>query len=313
MKSKIIINSCISLFFGIATLSVLNGCQTTDIKDNGLVNKTVLDPSFTITPVSGINTYLLKGSDNLISSKWYLDKGSNEAIGKTSQLVSFPDKGIYNIIHTAIGVGGEQKSETKTLTIDAADPVGGNLIVGGQFKDASDFSKWKRLIYFGDDGNPVQNARWTFFPKKSPTKPGGATLTSKNWEQQGLYQIINVVAGVEYQVEMAVSGEEASVNTWFEVYADAAAPAIFKKNDDYTAGGAKLKLTTWCGGLKGKFSGDLTALDCDTQLHPTRKLKGIIKFATSGPIYFIIRSGGEKVGDSGITIQNVQVRGLAPL
>jgi hypothetical protein len=311
MKSKIIINS-FSIFFGIATLSLLNSCQT-DTVDNGLVNKTTLDASFTITPVAGeINTFVLEGSKNVIASKWYFNKGAKATIGKTTEKVSFPDVGVYNIKHTAIGIGGEEQESTQTITITIPDPIGGNLINGGQFRDTKDFSKWTRLVYFDSSGNPVQNARWAFNPE-TPQGPGSATIIASKWEQQGIYQIINVVANQDYKIEMVISGEESATNTWFEVYVDPTPPAITKSGDDYSAGGAKLKLTTWCGGLAGKFAGDLSVLDCDTQKDPKRLVKGIINFKKSGPVYFVIRSGGEKGGASGITIQDVQVRGLAPL
>jgi hypothetical protein len=288
----------ICLLFVITSLNVLTSCQTDSIiEGNGLTDPSPISPAFTITPVAGdANRFTLVAEKLGIASKWEVNDGNPAFIGKTKETIFLPDAGTYIIKHTTIGIGGKEYTESKEIVVPVSDPVAGNLVQGGKFANTADYTKWSRLIFLDGSGNPVQNARWTF-------APGSATINASGWEQQGLYQAINVVKDKKYQIEMNISGTGGSVNTWFEVYADKTVPVIKKSGDDYSFGGAKLKVTTWCDGLKNPFNGKLSVLDCDT------KIKGLVSFPETGVIYLVIRSGGEKMGESGITIKNVEFRG----
>jgi hypothetical protein len=288
----------ISLLFVITLLSVFTSCQTESVGDgNGLNDPSAISPAFTITPdTSDPNKFSLSAEKSGLASRWEISDGRQAFIGKSNETISLPDAGTYTIKHIAIGIGGKEYVETKEIVVATSDPNAGNLIKGGKFANASDYAKWSRLIFLDGSGNPVQNARWTF-------APGSATINSSGWEQQGLYQAINVVKDKKYQIQMNISGAGGAVNTWFEVYADKTVPVIKKSGDDYSFGGAKLKVTTWCDGLKKPFNGKFTDIDCDT------KVKGLVSFPETGVIYLVIRSGGENAGPSGITIKNVEFRG----
>jgi hypothetical protein len=288
----------ICLLFVITFFNVFTSCQTDSVGEgNGLNDPIAISPAFTITPdTSDPNKFNLVAEKFGLASRWEISDGRQAFMGKSNESIFLPDAGTYTIKHIAIGIGGKEYVETKELVVATSDPNAGNLVQGGKFANTADYTKWSRLIFLDGSGNPVQNARWTF-------APGSATINASGWEQQGLYQAINVVKDKKYQIEMNISGTGGSVNTWFEVYADKTVPVIKKSGDDYSFGGAKLKVTTWCDGLKNPFNGKLSVLDCDT------KIKGLVSFPETGVIYLVIRSGGEKMGESGITIKNVEFRG----
>jgi hypothetical protein len=288
----------ICLLFASAIFGVLASCQTDNKENNGINDPSPLSSAFTITPVAGENNKFIVVAEKLgIASKWEVSDGNPAFIGKSQETIFLPDAGTYTIKHTTIGIGGKEYIESKELVVPTSDPAAGNLIKGGKFANTADYSKWTRLIYPDGSGNPVQNARWTF-------APGSATINATGWDQQGLYQAINVIKDKKYQIDMNISGAGGAVNTWFEVYADKTVPVIKKSGDDYSFGGAKLKITTWCNGLKNPFNGKLSVLDCDTSV------KGLVSFPETGTIYLVIRSGGENAGTSGITIKNVEFRGV---
>ncbi len=271
------------------TLCFLISCQPEDNpKDNGDTALTV-DASFTITPVSGAtNRYLLTAATkDVIGSRWNLGDGTPDYTGRMTETIFLPDAGTYTITHTAIGRGGATNTATKLISIATSDPVAGNLVRGGKFSNAADHAQWTRLSI--GSGNATS---WVF-------NSGSASVFGGSWNQQGLYQIINVVAGRKYKIDLVVSGG-GSQNTWFEVYANAATPV---QGVDYTAGGRRMGLSTWDGCANTSFAGLLSAKGCVGS-------GGEITFTQSGPITFLIKCGGENIGASGITMTNVEMRGM---
>lgn len=272
-----------------ASIAIFTGCQPNEINTNGLENTVALDPSFVITPASGVtNTYnLVAKTQNIISSKWNLGDGKDDFFGLSTQKIFLPDAGNYTIVHNAMGKGGIFVSSNQVLNVPTADAVSGNLVKGGRFTNVSDHNQWTILNIAGT------TTKWSF-------NAGSATIkgTSGGWDQQGIYQAIQVVAGRKYKIDMSISGSPAS-NTWFEVYASPTAPV---QNNDYTSLGRRIGLSTWDGCATSNYSGQLSVLRCVGSGNE-------VTFSTSGTIYLVIKSGGNNLGVTGITITNVEFRG----
>jgi hypothetical protein len=290
MESKIL-NKCRYIIFALASLSALNSCQPDDASSsNGLADLNPINASFTITPVSGVlNRYTLEAlNNNALGSKWELGDGSSTYVGKIKENVFFPDAGTYNIKHTAIGKGGSVYTSAKELVVATSDLNSGNLVVGGKFTNATDHSKWTVLKIAGT------STFWTF-------NAGSATITgtSGGWDQQGIYQAVDIIGGKNYKIDMEISGS-ACQNTWFEVYASPVKPV---QGGDYTSDGRRIGMSTWDGCATAPFSGKLSEVKCVGS-------GNIVKFSQSGTIYLVIKSGGNNLGVNGITIKNVEMRGV---
>jgi hypothetical protein len=289
MKTKIISKICVLLILSLNAISLLTSCQPEDSSSNGLSDST-LDASFTINPISGtINRYVLKAQTtaNVLGSRWNLGDGSVDYIGKlTDEIIFLPDAGTYTISHTAIGKGGTTSTASQTIVVANSDPISGNIVRGGKFQNASDHNLWTILNI---NGNAIN---WTF-------NIGSATISGGSWDQKGLYQAVEVVANKSYKIDMQVSGSGAQ-NTWFEVYVSPTPPV---QNTDYTAGGRRMGLSTWDGCATSFFSGKLSTLGCIGS-------GNVVSFNESGTIYLLIKSGGENLGSSGISVTNIEMRGM---
>ncbi|TRX42265.1 hypothetical protein [Flavobacterium restrictum] len=285
MNLNIILKRSVFLLFAMATVSGLTSCSTDAVGDgNGLSDPNV-DAAFTITPVSGaVNNYTLNAqTTNVIASKW--DIGEGAFVGKMSEVIALPDAGTYTIKHTAIGRGGLTNTVAQELVVATSDPAKGNLVLGGRFANAADHAKWT-ILKISDSGTS-----WSF-------NSGSATIKGGGWNQQGIYQAIQVQAGKEYKIDMKVFGGGSS-NTWFEVYASKTVPV---QNSDYSAEGRRMGMSTWDGCATGSFEGKLSAVGCVGS-------GNVVKFAESGTIYLVIKCGGENIGATGISITNVEMRG----
>lgn len=276
------------LVFG---LSAIISCQPNDFSEgNGLADANV-GAAFTITPVDGVNNrYLLKSeTTNVIASKWDIGEGSYS--GKMQEEIFLPDAGTYAITHIAIGRGGETNSSTMEIVVNTSDPAAGNLLEGGKFADATDYAKWTVL--------PISSsgAAWSF-------NNGSAIIHSDGgWAQQGIYQAVEVVKDKEYTIDMLVSGKTFN-ETWFEVYAGTALPVSGQEYGDNKVMG----LSTWDGCATAPFSGRLSVVGC-VKNSKTDKVSNVVKFAASGTIYLVIRSGGNSFHPEGITVTNIEMRG----
>jgi hypothetical protein len=267
----------------------IGSCTPEKIGDgNGL--KTDLQPSFTITPVQGrTNTYAIKNTTpGAMATRWDVDKGAGFASGKMADTVFYPDAGSYSVKMQAMGKGGiYYDAAPQPVTVATSDPVAGNLVQGGKFNA-------------GDDG------KWTMHPISAGVSfamsNGKMVATGGNWGHAAIYQTIEVQANKKYKFSMIVSGSGAT-DTWFEVYFGTTAPVA---GSDYNSGGIKLALNTWTGCGKTPFNGDLATIACDGALVGK---KGEVTFAQSGTIYLFIKTGGANLGTSGISIDNVELRG----
>ena len=284
MNSRTNIHRHIILLLAIG--STIMSCQPEEFKGGNGLTDTNVDASFTITPIEGqSNYYILQAqSSNVIGSKW--DIGEGEFSGNLREEVFIPDAGTYTISHTAIGRGGATSTSTQELIVAQSDPNAGNLIVGGKFLDADDHSQWTILTISGS------GASWTY-------NSGNATITGGGWNQQGIYQAVEVQANKDYRIDMRVSGG-GSVNTWFEVYVSTTAPV---QNQDYTADGRRIGLSTWDGCANGPFDGKLSIVGCVGS-------GNVVNFDQDGTVYFVVKCGGENIGATGISMTNVEMRGI---
>ncbi|AXB56412.1 hypothetical protein [Flavobacterium fluviale] len=282
----------LALFFMTAVLS-FTSCQPDDsIVDNGLTDTNV-DASFTITPVEGkVNTYKLSAQTNgVLKSLW--DTGAGEYAGKMEEEISLPDAGTYAIKHTAIGKGGGTATASKDVVVTTSDPLKGNLVQGGSFATAEDQAKWSILNL-----SATGAAFWSFANSSATIhSPGG-------WAQEGIYQAIDVVKDKEYTINMRVSSPSGSDETWFEVYAGKSAPQSGVEYKDNKVMG----LSTWDGCAKAGFSGMLSTVGC-VKNDQTGTVSNVVKFAETGKIYLLIRSGGNTFTKDGITVSKIELRG----
>lgn len=224
-------------YAAIAIAMLVVACQPEELGNGNGLTATDLDAGFTITEVTDANnTYLLTATNSYITSSWDLDNSAGFVSGGTSQEVFYPDAGTYTIKHKVTGIGGIAETFTQTLDVETSDPVAGNLVRGGKFQDASDHAEWTILNISGS------GAGWTF-------NSGSATIVAGGWNQQGIYQAIEVVAGKEYKIDMIVSGD-GNNETWFEVFASTVEPIQW---NDY-ANNIVMGLNTWGGCGTGTFS-----------------------------------------------------------
>lgn len=289
MNIKIVLNRCIYLMFTIITLSSLGSCQSEDIVDNGLSDATV-DPAFTITPVEGsANKFTLTAqTKNVLGSKWDLGDGAGAYLGKMTETIFLPDAGTYKIVHSAIGRGGVVNTASQDIIVTTPDPVAGNILKGGKLLDAADWAKW--TVY--DVATWSGNATWTF-------GPGYALLNSFGWDQYGMYQAIDVVAGKKYNIDMVVSSTTGGQNCWFEVYCGYSVPV---NGSEYNEGGKLRAISTWDNCGNAPYAGKISIVGCK----PENNL-GIFTATKTGVAYLVIRGGGEDM-KAGIKIQNIEMR-----
>lgn len=273
-----------------ATAGVIPSCKKATVTDRGLTEAN-LDAAFTLTPVPGkVNTYFAQVKDSsYILSKWDFGNGSI-VIGKASQEVFLPDAGVYTITHYAVGRGGATFTASQTLTVATSDPARGNVVKGGKFETADDEAKWTRITISD--------------PAITWTRTGGKMVAQGgSWGHSAIYQAITVEANKDYRFGMTVSGSGAT-DTWFEVYFGTAAPV---NGSDYNSGGIAIALNTWAGCGNSTFNGNIATVGCDGALAGKN---GVIRFATAGTVYLLIKTGGANLGATGISIDNVELRGI---
>ncbi|WP_405608240.1 hypothetical protein [Polaribacter sp. Asnod1-A03] len=268
---------------------VITSCQPEELGEGNGLTTTDLDAGFTITPVTDANnTYSLNANSSYITSSWDLGKGAGYVSGSNTEEVFFPDAGTYTISHKVTGIGGLSEIVSQQLDVETSDPIAGNIVKGGKFVDASDHSEWTVLNI------SASGANWTF-------NDGSATITASGYNQQGIYQAIEVIADKEYSLDMLVSGDS-NDETWFEVMASKVEPIQW---NDY-ANNIVMGLNTWDGCGTGSFSGLLSSVGCVDNSYSNSK-SNVVTFDTSGTIYLVIKCGGAQT--SGITIKNIEMRG----
>ncbi len=275
----------------VTALSFLTACQPDDVGNGNGILGPELDASFTVNPVpEKTNTYSLKAvATNYIGSKWDMGNGAGTFIGKSEETIAFPDKGTYTVVHTALGIGGQSYSSSQNIIVETSDPIAGNMVQGGKFENADDWSKWTILNITPTSGSTF----WTF-------APGSANVSFPVSGNQAIYQAINVDANTNYKIDMVVSSPAGIVNTWFEVYCLTTVPV---QGSDYGNVGAEgvNGLNFWVGCGITPFNGLLSALSC------VGKFNGVVTFPTSGTVYLVIKCGSQVPGNS-ITVKNVEMR-----
>ena len=172
----------------------------------------------------------------------------------------------------------------------------------------------KVIIYFSIDDlldritpkdNMIDNSKWINLKinnnenVKFTVNPDGTILASSSagGGHAGVYQPIEVRANKHYKIDMQVKGSGAT-NTWFEVYVSKTAPT---QGSDYTADGTRIGLNTWAGCGKTSFDGLLSAIKCSGS-------GNVVSFDTAGTVYVLIKSGGDNLGTTGITMSNIDFR-----
>ncbi|MBF4493943.1 PKD domain-containing protein [Flavobacterium sp. JLP] len=291
MNLNINLKKSVFLMLAVA-LGTLTSCDDEVGNGNGLAAANV-DASFTVTPVTGaVNTYLLTAQPKgVISSKWNI--GDGDYAGKMNETITLPDAGTYTVTHTAIGAGGTLGKATAQIVVAKTDPLKGNLVQGGSFETAADQAKWTVLNL-----SATGAAFWSYANKSATIhSPGG-------WAQEGIYQAIDVIKDKEYTIDMLVSCPSGSDETWFEVYAGTSAPKSGVEYKDNKVMG----LSTWDGCAKAAFSGKLSVVGC-VKNDVTGTVSNTVKFAQSGKIYLLIRSGGNTFTKDGITVSKIELRG----
>jgi hypothetical protein len=294
MSLNIIFKKSICLLFALVTLGSLISCEPDKAGgDNGLSDPSV-DPSFTITPVEGkVNMYLLESATkNVLNSYWKV--GKVEYFGKMVLEISLPDAGKYTVEHTAVGRGGTRSFATKEIIVATSDPEKGNLVKGGNFSDATDQAKWTILNL-----NTNGLASWTF-------NSGSAILnaTGTTWNQEGIYQAIDVVKDKEYTIDMFISAKSGSPDAWFEVFAGKTVPTSGVEYGDNKVMG----MSSGDGCAKEAFEGQLSLIGC-VKNSATGKVSNVVKFTETGKVYLVIRGGGNGFTPTGMVITAVEFRG----
>lgn len=273
---------------------VIISCTEEDYGDinKTRISKSDLDASFTVKEIS-TNHYMLTSVDkNVIVSKWEIGEGTGFTKFNIGDTIFLPDAGTYTIRHFVAGAGGVTSDTlSKTVVVATSDPTSGNLINGGKFADSNDIAKWK----IGGTGST--DGTWTF-------ANGKATLKASGWAGRGIYQAIQVENGKKYKIDMLTSSTTGVIDSWFEVYCGYSDPATV--SGDYGEGGKIYSINTWDNsGANSPFSGKLSSLLLGKAADNT----GIFTATKTGTVYLVIRGGGSDM-KSGISITNVEFRGL---
>ncbi|WP_167598711.1 hypothetical protein [Leeuwenhoekiella sp. ZYFB001] len=273
------------LYFLLGALVFFSACQPEEVTDGNGLSDSNVDASFTIESVSGEpNRFVLSANrENVLKFLWNTGDGFYE--GAATEELFLPDAGTYSITHQAYGRGGIINETSQDVIVATSDPVAGNLIKGGSFQTQADHDEWT-ILQISDSGT-----YWTF-------NEGSANVVGSGYNQQGIYQAIEVEANKDYTVDMKVFGSGAT-NTWFEVYVSSTPPV---QNQDYSAEGRRMGLSTWDGCANGPFEGKLSNVGCVGS-------GNTVNFSEDGTVYLVIKSGGENMGSTGISITNVEFRG----
>ncbi|HEX9511968.1 MAG TPA: hypothetical protein VF939_15865 [Puia sp.] len=247
--------------------------------------------SFTVAPVSGaVNTFALaSGSQGVFGWYWDPGDGTGSKAGHASDTLYYSKHGNYRVILSVTGHGGYDTA-SQIVSVATDDP-GINVLQGNSSGalDASSASAWTALNTGG--------AQTTFnFTAQ------GLNISNTGNTNGGVYQAVQVKAGVPYTFDATLQGAGAS-NSWLEFYLGTAAPA---QGSDYSNNKYN-SLNTWAGCGGSSFSGDINTIGCSgTGVGQGGK----ITFATSGTLYVVIKAGsaGGTLGTGGVMVTNISLR-----
>lgn len=276
------------VYFALALLtgSLLTACSPDENGvGNGLTDPNV-DASFTITPVNGdTNSFVLQAAtENVLRYSWDVGNGFYNAAA--TDTVFLPDAGMYTVSHQALGRGGAVNTTSQEIDVATSDPVAGNIIQGGKFEDQAARDQWT-VLKISETG-----ASWSL-------NDGFATITASDYNQQALYQAVQVEANKEYTIDMRVFSAGTD-RVWFEVYVSPEAPI---QGTEYTSDGIRIGTSSFDGGCGfSEYDGILSELSCAGS-------GNTVTFDQSGTVYLVIKSGGVSTGSTGISVTNIEMRG----
>ncbi len=239
--------------------------------------------SFTVTQLTGVNNTFVASASTSGIFGWYWATGSGAPVpGTASDTIHFSQHGNYRIILTAVGNAGY---DTASQVVSVANDDLGNTLLAGGTLDTASSSSWTTLNTGG--------AQTTF-----TFTPTGLVLSNSGNTNGGVYQAIQVQAGVNYKFSAIVSGGGIT-DSWVEFYIGATVPT---QGSDYTDNKI-YSLNWWSGCGIGAFNGNVVAIGC-SGAGPT---SGTISFATSGTYYVVIKAGssGGTLGSGGVTVADI--------
>jgi len=286
MFVQIINKSRVHFALALLTGSLITACSPEENGiGNGLTDPNV-DASFTITAVDGdANSFMLQAAtENVLRYSWDVGNGFYNAAAIDT--IFLPDAGSYTVTHQALGRGGAVNTTSQEIDVATSDPVAGNIIQGGKFEDQAAREQWT-VLNISETG-----ANWSF-------NDGFATITASDYNQQGIYQAVEVEANKEYTIDMRVFSAGTD-RVWFEVYASAEPPV---QGTEYKAGGIVMGTSSFDGGCGfSEYDGRLSQLNCVSD-------GNTVTFDQSGTVYLVLRSGGVSTGSTGISVTNIEMRG----
>jgi len=209
-------------------------------------------------------------------------KGKKTAFSYNDYTKKYPQHGTYSVQMLMYNANGcTQDTITKEFVVQN-DFIMPSIVEGG---DMSDASQWTKSIISGGVDVTFEN--------------GVASWKGGSWGHAAIFKKVDVEAKM-YMVDLTVSGSGAT-DTWFEVYVSEKEPVVGK---DYSEGGILMGLNTWDGCGKSPFEGKLSEVGCKT------RDGGTITFTKAGSVYILIKGGGSYLGDSGINVDEVEMRPL---
>jgi hypothetical protein len=280
MRNQIFFSGSLGLALAVICLS---GC-TPD--NNSASLGATPKASFTVAPLSGAtNTYVCTASTTGVFA-WYWSTGNaNPSAGPASDTIHFSQHGNYRIVLTAVGQGGY---DTASQVVSVAnDDLGNTLISGGTLNTAS-ASNW---TFLNTGGTPTT---FTFTANGLVLSNTGSGANTNG----GVYQAIQVQAGVNYKFSAIVQGS-GIYQSWVEFYVGATVPS---QGTDYTDNKI-YSLNWWAGCGINSFDGDVVNIGCSG----SGPVTGTVTFATSGTYYVVIKAGsaGGSLGSGGVMVSDI--------
>ncbi|MGB0429706.1 MAG: PKD domain-containing protein [Bacteroidia bacterium] len=274
MKTNYILSFVLSLALFFATSCGTDETETTPKPDN-------TEAAFTYTVDSeNPNKYSFSANPNV--DFWFSHWSFGDQTGAEGLEASkiFYEKGTYKVRFKIFTEGGTAE-QTQEIVIEN-DYEGVNLVNNGKLDNADD---WQIINIAGGVELLIEN--------------GQATWTGGGWGNQALTQLIEFKAGVEYEVDMEISGGPLT-ESWFEVYINEKAPT---EGNDYSEGGIMIGLNTWdgCGGEP--FDALLSSISCSNGARGNSFI-----YDNNTTAYLTIKGGGASLGDNGIAIDNITIR-----
>jgi PKD repeat protein len=251
--------------------------------------------SFTVTPVSGAVNQFAVTSTSTNGFAYYWNDGQGGAVTTgASDTLYYNLAGTYTVKLTVVGPGGIDSS-FQTVTVANNDP-GVNILNDPTLTAAGD-TAWTLLNTGG--------SQTTFNFSASGLNLNNTTNSNTNG---GVYQAVQVKAGVSYIFAATVSGQGAT-NSWIEFYLGTTVPT---QGSDYTD--TKFaSMNTWSGCGTGAFSGNVVTIGCAGNGN-TSNPTGRITFATSGTVYVVIKAGssGGYLGNGGVNVTSITLNEPTP-